>query len=301
MDKLANMQAFAMVAQTGNFAEAARRLHLANSVVSKRIRDLEDYLGVTLLMRTTRKVTLTDTGYSYLEHVRRLLDDMAEAESAIRDATQRPVGTIRLSAPTSFGMQYLGPLIASYLARYPDVTIHASLSDRRVDLVAGGFDLALRVGRLDDSSLIARKLCTARRVVCGTPAYFKKHGTPQTPEDLATHNCLGYSNLADGKSWPFIVNGKTVWQAVSGNFLSDNGDLLLQAALGGCGMTLLPTFIVGDAIADKRLKIVLAEFEETNFDIFAVYQHTKHLSPKIRTLVDHLATGLKDGFTKKAE
>jgi DNA-binding transcriptional LysR family regulator len=297
MDKLANMQAFAAVAQAGSFAAAARRLNLANSVVSKRVQDLEDYLGVTLLMRTTRRVSLTDCGYNYLEHTRRLLDEMAEIESAVRTESQRPVGTIRLTAPLSFGMQYLGPLLADYLAQYPDVTIRTALSDRRVDLAEEGFDLALRVGALTDSSLIARKLCAARRVVCAAPAYFKKHGRPQRPADLAGHNCLSYTNLAEGKSWPFIERGKKIWQPVGGNFLSDNGDLLLQAALAGSGVTLLPAFIAGQALREKRLAVALENYEENDFDIYAVYRHTKYLSPKIRTLVDHFAAGLKQSFT----
>lgn len=296
MDKLANMQAFAMVGQTGSFAEAARRLNLAHSVVSKRIKDLEDYLGAQLLMRTTRKVSLTDAGYAYLDHVRKFLDEMDEVEGALRHKVQKPVGTIKLTAPLSFGLQYLGPAIASYLAQYPDVTVKTYLSDRHVDLVEEGYDLAIRVGALSDSSLIAKKLGACRRVVCATPAYFKQHGTPQTPDDLRNHNCLSYINLAEGKSWPFMVDGHKTWQPVTGNFLSDNGDLLYQAALANGGITLLPTFIVGDALNDGRLVPVLESYEETDFDIHAVYQHTRHLSAKIRTLIDHFGKVFGAGF-----
>ncbi|AGH98696.1 LysR family transcriptional regulator [Micavibrio aeruginosavorus] len=292
MDKFANMQAFQAVAENGSFADAARRLNLANSVVSKRIKDLEDFLGVQLLVRTTRQVTLTESGQHYLDHVRQLLGDMEEVEASLRYQTQKPVGTIKLTAPLSFGLQTLAPALASYLDKYPDVSIRTYLSDRRVDLVGESYDLAIRIGALTDPTLMAKKLCAGRRVVCATPAYFKTHGRPQSPADLKAHNCLSYINLAEGKSWPFIKDGKKIWQAVSGNFLSDNGDLLHQAALAGCGITMLPTFIVDESLAAKKLEVVLEDYEEKDFDVYAVYQQTRHLSVKIRTLIDHLHTYL---------
>lgn len=293
MDKIANMQAFAVVGQTGSFAEAARKLNIANSVVSKRIKDLEDFLGTQLLLRTTRKVTLTDTGQSYLEYVQRFLDELEEVESGIRYKTQKPTGTIKLTAPLSFGLQTLAPALASYLAKCPDVSIKTYLSDRRVDLVGEGYDLAIRIGALEDSSLMAKKLSPGRRVVCASQAYFKKHGLPKTPADLKDHNCLSYINLAEGKAWPFMIGDKKIWQPVSGNLLSDNGDLLHQAALADGGITLLPTFIISESLKTQKLQIVLEDFEEKNFDIYAVYQQTKHPSIKIRSLIDHLAEALK--------
>ena len=293
MDKIANMEAFAAVGQSGSFAEAARQLGLANSVVSKRIKDLEDYLGNQLLVRTTRKVTLTESGQSYLDYVLKFLDELEEVESEIRYQSQKPVGTIKLTAPLSFGLQTLAPAIASYLEKYPDVSIKTYLSDRRVHLVEEGFDLAIRIGVLEDPNLIAKKLCPGRRVACATLEYLKKYGTPQTPADLKNHNCLSYLHLAEGKSWPFIIDGKQSWQPVSGNFLSDNGDLLYQAALAGSGITLLPTFIISEALAAKKLQIILEDYEPKDFDIYAVYQQTRHLSTKIRTLIDHLTTNLK--------
>ena len=293
MDKLANMRAFAAVAQTGSFAEAARRLNLANSVISKRVSDLENHLGVQLLMRTTRKVSLTDTGYGYLEYVRKFLDEMDEIESGLRHRAQKPVGTLKISAPTNL---HLGVAIASYLKKHPEVTVRIHAADRRVDLLDDGFDLAIRIGTLQDSSLIAKKLGACRRVACASPQYLKKHGRPQTPADLAGHNCLSYLNLAEGKAWPFCDGPRKFLQPVTGTFLSDNGALLYEAALAHTGITLLPTFIAGPAITDGRLKIVLEEYEEKDFDIYAVYQNTRHLSPKIRTMIDHLAAYFKNGF-----
>ena len=298
MDKFANMEAFAAVAETGSFAVAARKLNLANSVVSKRIKDLESFLEVQLLTRTTRNVSLTDTGRTYLDHVHRVFEQLHEAESGIREEATEPSGILKLTAPLSFGMQYLAPALASYLKLYPKVTVRTHLSDRRVDLVSEGFDLAIRVGALSDASLIAKKLAPGRRIVCATPAYLKKHGLPQKPSDLQTHNCLSYTNLAEGKSWPFIVGGKKVWQQVSGNFLSDNGDLLFQAALASGGITLLPTFIVGQAVDKGKLEILLEDFEEKDFDIYAVYQQTRHVSRKIRTLIDHFTSCFEEGFIK---
>ncbi len=288
MDKLSNMKAFAAVGQTGSFAEAARKLNLANSVVSKRIRDLEDYLQTQLLTRTTRKVSLTDNGYSYLEYVRKFLDELEEVETRLRHHTEAPIGTIRLSAPLSFGMQYLGAAIASYLNKYPNVEIKTYLSDRPVNLIDEGYDLSIRIGPLKNSSLIAKKLVSSRRVVCASPDYFSRFGKPATPGDLKDHNCLSYLNLADGKAWPFMIDGKKRWQNVSGQFSADNGDLLQEAAVKGCGLAFLPTFIVGEALGLGKLETALESYEETDFGVYAVYQHTRHLSTKVRTLIDHL-------------
>ena len=296
MDKLANMLAFEVVGRTGSFAEAARQLNIANSVVSKRIKDLEDLLGTQLLVRTTRKVRLTETGYSYLEHVRRILDEIEEVEALVQNRQDNPVGTIKLAAPVSFGMQYLGPAISDYLARYPEVAIRTYLSDRHVGLIDEGYDLAIRTGPLEDSTLMARRIVKARRVICGSPNYFVRHGKPQTMADLKQHNCLSYLNIGDGKAWPYSKGAHRQWQPVSGNFLADNGDLLHEAAIAGCGLALLPTFIVGESIKAGKLEIVLSEYEEQDFGIYAVYQHTRHLSIKIRTLIDHLCDYLAATF-----
>lgn len=298
MDKFANMEAFAAVAETGSFAAAAQKLNIANSVVSKRVKDLEGFLDVQLLTRTTRNVSLTETGRTYLDHVHKVFEQLDEAESGIRRERSEPSGLLKLTAPLSFGMQYLAPALASYLKTYPKVTVRTHLSDRQMELANEGFDLAIRVGALKDASLVAKKLAQGRRVACASPAYLKKHGRPQKPADLQTHNCLSYTNLAEGKSWPFLASGRKIWQPVTGNFLSDNGDLLLQAALAGSGITLLPTFIAGQAIDKGKLEILLEEYEEKDFDIYAVYQQTRHVSRKIRTMIDHLGECFAAGFIK---
>jgi len=293
MDKLSNMKAFAQVAQTGSFAEAAKRLGLAVSVVSKRVKDLEAHLSAQLLHRTTRKVRLTDTGYSYLEYVRKFLDELEEVEENIRHKTQKPVGEIKLAAPMSFGVRYLGPALSGYLAKYPDVSVKSFLSDRQIDLVEEGYDLAIRIGQLKNASLISKKLSSCRRVVCASPSYFERYGIPQKPSDLIPHNCMSYTNLAEGRAWPFVVEDKKIWQSTSGRFDSDNGDLLCEAAIAGCGITYLPTFIAGQAISAGKLQVALEEFEEPDFNIYAVYQNRRHLSTRVRTLIDHLSDHFK--------
>jgi len=289
MDRLANMIAFVTVAETGSFAETASRLHLANSVISKRIKDLEDYLGTRLLQRTTRHLNLTEAGYVYVEHARKFLDELAEVEENLRYSNDHPVGEIKISAPLSFGNKFLGPAVSSFLDKYPDVTVKLIVNDRTVDIAEEGFDLAIRVGPLKDQSLIARKLAQSRRVVVASPEYLQKFGRPETPDDLAQHNCLSYSGLDDGKSWPFQKDGKDFRQPVGGRFIADSGTLLCEAAVRGCGIATLPTFIAGPHIVNGELEILLEDFEQEPLAIQAVYQHKRHLSAKTRKLIEHLA------------
>lgn len=289
MDRLANMIAFVTVAETGSFAEAASRLHIANSVVSKRIKDLEEYLGTLLLQRTTRHLNLTEAGYAYVEHARKFLDELAEVEENLRYRNENPVGEIKVSAPLSFGNKFLGPAISSFLDKYPDVTVRLVVNDRTVDIAGEGFDLAIRIGVLEDSSLIARKLAQSRRVVVAAPSYLEKNGRPKSPDELSQHNCLSFSGLGDGKSWPFQKNGREFWQNVGGRFIADSGTLLCESAVRGCGIAILPTFIVGEYIANGELEPLLEEFEREPLAIQAVYQHKRHLSAKTRKLIDHLA------------
>lgn len=288
MDKLANMEAFAAVAETESFAEAARRLNIANSVVSKRVKDLEDFLGTQLLVRTTRKVSLTEGGYDYLDYVRKFLDELAEVEGRIRYNTEVPRGTIRIAAPLTYGLKFLGPALSSYMEKYPEVTIKTYLSDKRISLIDEGYDLTIRSGPLEDSSLMARKLENCRLVIAAAPEYWTKHSKPQHPDDLRDHNCMTYLNTMDGRSWPFMMDGRQVWLPVKGSFSSDSGNLLEEMAIAGLGIIMLPTFIVGDALESGKLETALENFEMNNFNMYAVYQNTRHLSIKIRTLIDHL-------------
>jgi DNA-binding transcriptional LysR family regulator len=289
MDRLSNIIAFVTVAETNSFAEAARRLNLANSVVSKRVKDLEEYLSTRLLQRTTRHVRLTDAGYLYFDHARRLVSELAEVEENLRYRNENPVGELRVNAPVTFGAKFLGPAVSSFLEKFPDVAVRLYLGDRNVDMLQEGFDLSIRIGPVETTSYIARKLAKSRRVVVASPAYLEKQGKPLKPQDLARHNCLIYSGLNDGKSWPFLVNGKKHIQPVAGRFSTDNGMLLAEAAVGGCGITTLPTFIVGPHINRGDLEIILEDYEEEPLQIQAVYVQQRHLSARLRKFIDHLA------------
>lgn len=289
MDRLSNIAAFVHVAEAGGFAAAAKRLHLANSVVSKRVKDLEDDLGVRLLHRTTRQVRLTDAGYRYLEHARRLLYELEEVEAQLRAQNETPMGDLRVSAPVSFGVRYLGPAIAQYIDKYPGVSVRLTLHDRLVDLQTEDFDLAIAIGTLESPTLITRKLADSRRIVVGSPDYFNKHGRPTRPQELEHHNCMSYSNLHEGKSWPFLIGGRRWLQPVSGRFSANNGLLLLEATLSGCGLAILPTFLAGPHVLRGELEIVLAEFEEPSLTIQAAWAHQRHMSARSRSFIDHMA------------
>jgi DNA-binding transcriptional LysR family regulator len=294
MDRLANMIAFVTVADTGSFAEAASRLHIANSVVSKRIKDLEAYLGTLLLQRTTRRISLTEAGYAYVEHARKFLDELAEVEEHLRFRNENPVGEIKVVAPSTFGNKFLGPAMAGFLEKYPDVTLTLVVNDRVVDMAAEGFDLAIRIGPMEDSILIARKLAQSRRIVVASPAYLAQHGRPETPDDLARHNCLSFSGLHEGTAWPFMKDGREFWQRVAGRFTADSGTLLCEAAVRGCGIATLPTFIVGPHVMSGELEVLLEDFEPPPLAIQAVYPHRRFLSAKTRKLIDHLAEYFAD-------
>jgi DNA-binding transcriptional LysR family regulator len=288
MDRLANILAFVTVAETNSFAETARRLNIANSVVSKRIKDLEGYLGTRLLQRTTRHVALTDAGYQYFDHARRIIHELAEVEENLRYQNENPVGDVRVSAPVTFGTKFLGPAVASFLDKYPDVGVRLYLGDRAAELTQEDFDLAIRIGDIANTSLVARKLAESRRVTVANPAYLNEHGRPEKPQDLARHNCMVYSGVNDGKAWSYRINGRKHLQPVAGRFSSDNGTLLLDAALRDCGITVLPSFIVGNHVNSGELEILLEEYEEEPMLIQAVYVPQRHLSARTRKFIDHL-------------
>ena len=225
MDKLANITAFLTVAETHSFAEAAKRLNIANSVVSKRVSDLEAFLGTQLLQRTTRHVKLTDAGYVYFDNARRLVEELSEVEAQLRFANENPVGTLRLAAPVTFGARFLGPAIADYLDKYPDVSIHLELGDRNLGIAEDDVDIAIRIGKVDELSLMTRLLAKSRVVVVASPDYISKHGRPEKPQDLAAHNCLVYNGVNDGRSWTFRMNGRKHNQPVKGRMVTDNGSI----------------------------------------------------------------------------
>jgi DNA-binding transcriptional LysR family regulator len=297
VDTLTSMKVFATVVETGSFAAAADRLDLSRSMASKYVAHLEEHLGTRLLQRTTRKLTLTESGSSYYERCQQILADIAEAEQGALHLTAAPRGTLKLTIPASFGILHMGPLVADYMKQYPDVKIDILLSDRRVDLIEEGLDLAVRIGAMPESGLIARKLASDRIAICGSPAYLAQHGVPQTPADLSRHNCLLYSYAATGDEWRMTGPDGEHAVKVSGTLRATSGEMIKLAALGDIGLMRQPLFLAAADIRAGRLVEVLTEYQTFDLGIYAVYPSRKHLSAKVRTFVDFLA----ESFALKKE
>jgi len=290
MENTSEMAVFVRVVETGNLSAAARELRLTPSAVSKLISRLEDRLGARLLNRTTRRVMLTEEGRAYYQRSTPILAAIDEAERAVADLHGVPRGLLKVNASTSFGQYHIVPLIPGFLARYPDLRLELTLSESIVNLIEEEVDVAVRIGQLPDSSLIARKLGTARRVVVASPAYLKRHGTPQTPDDLKHHNCLRMSTATSLNQWEFQGPGEPQRIQVTGNFEANNGIALHRAAVDGIGLIRVGNFTVAADVRRGRLVPVLSDFEppsETN--IYAVYPHNRNLSAKVRAFVDMLA------------
>jgi DNA-binding transcriptional LysR family regulator len=288
MDRLAAMEIFLRVVEKSSFTAAADDLRLSRAMVSKHIQDLEEHLGARLLNRTTRKVSLTEIGRVYYARCSQILGEIAETENAVGDLHAKPRGQLRINAPVSFGALHLAASIAEYMALCPDVTVELTLNDRMVDVVEEGFDLAIRIGRLADSSLIARRLAPCRMVACAAPAYLAQHGAPQIPDDLAAHNCLGYRYDPGRDEWRFEGAQGPESVRVRGNLQTNNGDALRMAALLGAGVVMLPSFIVGPDLASGLLLRILPSYQIPELAIHALYPHSRLLSAKLRSFVDFL-------------
>ncbi|RMD61740.1 MAG: LysR family transcriptional regulator [Alphaproteobacteria bacterium] len=284
------MAIFARVVETHSFSAAARALGLSKSAVSKQIARLERDLGVRLLNRTTRRLSLTEAGTAFYEGCQRMV---AEAEAATRTVTHlaaAPRGVLRVNAPMSFGIRHVGPALPAFMERYPELAVEMVLNDRMVNLVEEGFDVGIRIARLADSTLVARRLAPSRRILCASPAYLARRDAPRDIEDLRTHDCLLYSYLQTGNIWRFAGPDGVRRVRVSGRLRTNNGDTLLAAACGGMGIALLPTFICGDDIRAGRLVRVLPLWSDPDMPfIHAVYPAHRNLSPKVRVFVDFLA------------
>ena len=290
MDRLAALEAFVKVAELRSFSEAALRLQTSKSGVSRHISALEADLGARLFHRTTRTLTLTEAGRAYLARVQRILEDLAEADESVNALQAAPRGLLRINAPMSFGFLHLAPALPDFIALYPEITLDVAMNDRFVDLVDEGFDVAVRIAAMQDSSLIARRIAPIRLVACASPAYLNARGRPTHPEELASHDCLINSNQSVGHEWKFQrADGTPMSVPVHGRVQMNNGDALRIAALGGLGITILPSFIVGRDLQEGRLIPVLDEFIAQPLALHAVYPHARHLSPKVRAFVDFLA------------
>lgn len=285
---------FAGVVEDGGFSAAAKRLGHTTSHVSKSVAALERRLGVRLLNRTTRSVSLTDDGRAYYDRCRVILDVAEEATALAEERRVTPTGILRLNAPVSFGLSHLSRLLPAFLATYPEVTLDVELNDRMVDIVAEGFDLAIRIGALDESSLISTRLGQSRGVVVATPDYWDRHGRPSRPSDLRHHACISYSNLAAPQDWVFqTAPGIEETVKVPIRALANSAELETAFALAGTGVTRLPAFTCQAEIDAGELEIVLADYETAPMGIFAVYPHRAHLSVKVRAMVDFLRDQLQ--------
>ena len=288
MDKLTSIRAFTKVVQHGSFAAAARELRLSRSAVSKYVIDLEQELGVQLLVRTTRSASPTLNGQAYYERGVAILADLEEADLAVMQLQAEPRGILRMNAPMSFGTLHLGRAIADFMETYPQLQIQLVLSDQQIDPVQEGYDLTLRIADLPSSSLIARKIAPAARVICAAPSYLERRGTPQHPNDLRHHDCLAYGHLATGNQWKLTGPDGDHWIAIPWTLCTNNAEVLRDAAVGGRGIALLPTFIAGADIQQGRLTTLLTRYKAPEISIYAIYPETRHLSPKVRVFIDFL-------------
>lgn len=286
MDRLEAMSAFVTVVDQNGFAPAARRLGISASAVTRLVAALEEHLGITLLRRTTRSMTLTDAGTRYLERARKILAEVQEAESSAQAERHVPSGRLVVTAPLTFGRIHVGPLMAAYLQRHADVSGELMLSDRFVNLVEEGIDLAVRIGHLDDSSLIARRAGATRRVVVASPGYLARRGTPQHPQELREHDTVTFGGLGDSVAWRFIVDGEEQRVMVASRYRTNSADSAVWHAAEGGGLAMVLAYQAADAIREKRLQIVLAEFERPALPIQLVYPASRLLSAKVRTFVD---------------
>jgi DNA-binding transcriptional LysR family regulator len=293
MDRIEAMQAFVAVAELRGFAPAARKLGLSPSGVTRLIAALEEHLGARLLQRTTRSVALTDVGSRYLERARRILSDVEEAEDSAQDERATPGGRLVVSAPVGFGRLHVSPVMSEYLKLYPGVSGDLRLSDRVVNLVEDGIDVAVRIGHLPDSSLVARHVGEMRRIVVASPGYLEAHGEPDTPEAIASHQTIRFGATMAAPDWLFVREGEEVHIATAPRFTTNSSDAAVHFAAQDGGLTRLLAYQAAEAIKAGRLKIILAKFEQPALPIHVVYPTSRLLSAKVRTFID-LVTEISD-------
>jgi len=280
------MQAFVAVADLRGFAPAARKLGLSPSAATRLIAALEDRLGARLLQRTTRSVALTDAGARYLERARRILADVEEAEGAAERERTRPSGRLVVSAPIGFGRLHVSPVMTTYLKRFGEVSGELRLSDLMINLVEEGVDLAVRIGHLADSSLVARHVGEMRRIVVASPAYLKTHGEPKTPEAIRSHQTIQFAGTTPPADWRFMRNNAEIRISPAPRLTTNSADAAIQYAVQGGGLTRVLAYQAADAIKRGRLKIVLAKFEQPPLPIHIVYPTSRLLSAKVRSFID---------------
>jgi DNA-binding transcriptional LysR family regulator len=286
MEGFGAIPVFVAVVENGGFSAAARTLGISKSAVSKRINQLEAHLGVRLLHRTTRKLSLTEAGERYFEHAAQALTAAGQAEDAVTELQGEPQGNLKISSPMSFGRLHVAPLIPKLLQRHPKLQIDLVMDDRKVDLVAGGFDVAIRAGNLPASTLIARKLAPLRQVLCVSPDYIDRYGRPGTPAELSSHNCVLYSYSSDANEWTLIGESGPETVTVSGSYQVNNSEALLEALREGVGIGRLPTFVAGPDLKTGRLVKLFESYRIPEFTIYAVFPERQYLPAKVRAFLD---------------
>ena len=289
MDRFLEMQTFNAVVDAGSFVKAADALNMSKAAVSRYVVDLETRLGVRLLHRTTRRLSLTDEGLVFHSRSKELLAELSEAEDEITSRSDAASGVLRINAPFTFGILHLAPLWGAFRALHPKVTLDVTLADRLVDLVEEGYDLAIRIATLDSSTLVSRKLATTRMVLCASPTYLERHGTPQHPAELAGHDVISYSYWSTRDEWRFDGPRGPVSVKTKPCIHTNNGDTCRAAALMHQGVILQPTFLVGQDLADGTLVELMPEYRSIELGIYAVYPTRQHVSAKVRVLIEFLA------------
>lgn len=295
MDRFQQMQVFTAVVEAGSFVAAADALDLSPAAVSRQIAALESRLGVRLLQRTTRRLSLTPEGEGFLDRARQLLESLSDAEAEISKHSVEVMGRLRINAPVSFGLTHLASLWGGFLARHPRLKLDITLSDRSVDLVEEGYDLAVRIGQLNDSSLIAKRLATARLLLCASPDYLEQHGSPTEPADLARHRIWFYSYSRLGDEWRFDGPDGETRVRLKPVLHCNNGDTCRMGALQGHAIVLQPGFLVDEDLKTGRLIELLPDYQAGELGIHALYPSRRHVAPKLRLMVEYLAAALEPG------
>ena len=295
MNELSAMQAFCKVARTNSFSDAAREMGLSKAVVSRRVGELEDSLGIRLLNRTTRRVSLTDAGLAYLVRSQRILDDLNELQETTRSLSETPTGLLRVTAPDTFGQVKIASLLKRFLRQHPNVSVQLDLTNRYVDIVEEGFDLAIRIGKLKDSSLFSRKILRSRVYACASPAYIEEFGEPALPSDLEPHTCITYKDRSLRFDWRFKKGTQEFIVSVADRVQVNSYDAAYRMVRDGLGIALLPDYLIEEDISAGRLLHLLSSYRYRNDDVHAIFPHKHYMSPKVRTFIEYLADNLRGG------
>ncbi|MEE4110268.1 MAG: LysR substrate-binding domain-containing protein [Halieaceae bacterium] len=295
MEDLNDVAVFVAVVDAGSFTRAAERLKVSRPAVSKQVSRLEESLGVRLLQRTTRRLSLTEAGRIFHAGASRGLEDLAEARAEVSRLQEQPRGVLRINVPMSFGILHIAPLLPEFMREYPELSVEMDLNDRKLDVIEEGFDASVRISDLPDSTLVARRLAPCRHAIVAAPAYLERRGVPEKPMDLQGHEVLSYSLQQSARQWHFLdPDGQPEQVTVSGRLQVNNSLALREALLAGVGLARTPTFLVGEDLREGRLIAVLRDYRSLEVSIYLVYPQRRHLSPKVRAFADFLVSKIKD-------